>query len=441
MICSNCNADFEGERCPKCGIAVTTATTHLLNAAATLLKEGLPDQAIESLERAIAADPRSYEAHSLLGAAYMRQEEFQLAGHHFERAVWLDSGRAAARYNLAVAYRATGRIEDAIRQVKAALEKDPHHEKSRALLRDLERKAASAAAEPEAGAAENRPRAAAPHLKAVHVPGWRLSYRLRVTLGAAAAFTVLLIGAAAYAEVFALLTSPQLLGRDAVMWAQLPYAFGGIIFVAGIVAASFQARGWPAAGALGGFAGLPAAVALLMAREGEPITAKIILGAAVGGAIGVAAVETFGKYTRVGEFRRTLLWAAIAAAMAYVVVGYVRQGSLRGYVTRSTADELGQPVMVRVPDARIMLQDPLTGRTYATTSVNAPQSHRPATAQGRYHLRGMPVGRYALTCIEPGIGAHWEGEVSVDYAIVQGNELEIALTTPLDKARLRSPRR
>jgi hypothetical protein len=434
MICSNCNAQFDGDTCPACGAAVTSPTAALISAAAQLLKEGLADQAIEALEQALSRDPGSYQAHSLMGAAYMRQQEYALAGHHFERAVWLDSGQAAARYNLAVAYRAAGRLNDALQQVRAALDKDPRHEKSKALLKELQKASANGAVEPEPGAPENRPRAAAPHLQPIRVSGARLSHRARVTLAAMSALTALILGSFGYAWVFRLLTSPQLLGRDAVLWGQLPYAFGVIIFVAGVIAASFQAEGFPLAGAAAGFLGLPVGAALVLRGEGEPVTAKMVLAAALCGAAAGAAVEAFAKFTRAGEFRRALLWMSIAGAVAYVIVGYGRQGSLRGYVTLDVPDSNGQSVLTRVPDAEIALTDEHNGRTYATASVNAQKSHRRASAQGSYQLRGMPVGRYMLRCVEPESGASWEGEVYVDYAIVQGNELEIPLSLPLERA-------
>jgi len=434
MICSSCNTEFDGDTCPACGAPVTSPTSVLLRTASALLNEGLADQAIEALEQALSRDPRSYEAHSLLGAAYMRQEEYALAGHHFERAVWLDSGRVAARYNLAVAYRSAGRLEEALQQVRAALDKDPHHEKSRALLKELAKAVANGGVEPQPGAPQNRQRAAAPHLQPVHVPGMRLRHRARVTLATAAALTALILGSLGYAWAFRLLTSPQLLGRDAVLWGQLPYAFGVIIFVGGVIAASFQAQGFPVAGVAGGLVGLPVGVTLVLARAGEPVTAKMVLGAAICGAAAVAAVEAFAKFTRAGEFRRALLWMSIAGAVAYVIVGYARQGSLRGYVTLDMPDSMGESVLTRVPDAEIALTDERNGRTYATASVNAQKSHRRASAQGSYYLRGMPVGRYVLRCIEPESGASWEGEAYVDYAIVQGNEMEIPLSLPLERA-------
>jgi len=433
MICSNCNTQFDGDACPACGAPVTSRTSVLLNTAAALLKEGLPDQAIEALEQAIARDPQNYEAHSLLGAAYMRQEEYQLAGHHFERAVWVDSGRVAARYNLAVAYRAAGRIEDALQQVRAALAKDPRHEKSRALLRELEKGAAAGAVEPEPGSAQNRQRAAAPHLQPLRVSAGRLSHRARIILGTFSTIAALILGSLAYAWTFRLLTSPQLLGRDAVLWQQLPYAFGLIMFVAGVIAASFQATGFPVAGAVGGLVGVPVGVALVLAGEAEPVTVKTILGAALCGAAATMAAEAVAKFTRVGEFRRMLVWVSIAAAAACVIVGYVRQGSLRGYVTTMASGDGAESVVTRVPDADIALTDERNGRTYATTSVNAQKRGRSPSAQGSYRLSGMPVGHYMLRCVERESGASWQGEVDVDYALVQGNEMEIPLSLPFDK--------
>lgn len=427
MICSTCSTEFEGATCPECGAEPSTAVDDRIAAAAALLKEGLPDQAIEALEQAVSANPRSYEAHSLLGAAYVRRGEFELAGHHFERAVWLDSGRAAARYNLALAYRSAGRTQEALQQVRAALAKDPNHAKSKALLKALGSGRDTAAL--ERGSPKNRPRAAAPHLPAMHVPGARLSRGALIALATFVTALALIVGAAGYGWVFRLLTSPQLVGRDALLWSQLPYALGAVVFVAGVIAASFQVEGAPYPGLLAGLVAVPAGAAMLLGAESVPVTGRVIAGAAIAGSMSVAAVEAFAKFTRVGEFRQTLLWLSIAGMAAYVIVGYLREGSLSGYVTREV--RRGESlVTMRVPGAEFVLRHPRTNRTYTTVSVS--NGARPA-ARGSYRLRGMPVGDYALTVFDSQSGASWQGQVRVDYAIIQGNQLEVTLTLPLEE--------
>ena len=61
MICPNCSTEFDGDACPECGRAVDSASSALISIASNLLNEGRVDQTIESLEQAVANDPRSYE--------------------------------------------------------------------------------------------------------------------------------------------------------------------------------------------------------------------------------------------------------------------------------------------------------------------------------------------------------------------------------------------
>ena len=56
---------------------------------------------------------------------------------HYEAAVRLEPSNASMRNNLAVAYAQSGRIEEAIRQLKTALEHDPTHRGARGNLEKL----------------------------------------------------------------------------------------------------------------------------------------------------------------------------------------------------------------------------------------------------------------------------------------------------------------
>jgi hypothetical protein len=442
MICRTCNLEFDSAACPRCGGAATSAVDDRVAAASALLQEGLADQAIEALEQALSSSPRSYQVHHLLGEAYLRQGEFALAGHHFERAVWLDSGCAAARYNLARAYRSAGRMEDALQQVRAALSKDPAHAASKSLLKELELAATRELSEPPPGAAENRPRAAAPHLAAVHVRGRRLSRPVQTALGALAAILVIILGSFAYAATFRLLTSPQLLERDAVLWRQLPYATAGIAFVAGVIAASFQIPGLPFAGALAGLIAIPAAVAIPLMAEHEPVMTDFLVGAAAYGALGVAVTEALAKFTPLGEWRRALVWVSVAAAIVYVVAGYSRLGTLEGSVLQPVPGASDLSTTMPVPGAEITLQDPRSGLAYATTATGTFSGERhelDPSVEGRYRLRGMPVGYCLLTVRDPRTGATWRDQVFVDYAITSGNSYDVVLVPSAEEIAVPAP--
>lgn len=143
----------------------------------------------------------------------------------------------------------------------------------------------------------------------------------------------------------------------------------------------------------------------------------------------MAAIEALAKFTPVGEFRRTLIWLSLTVMIAYVMVSYLREGSLGGFVTYSGSDRNGQYVTARVPDVRIILENRRTKHTYTTVSLRGSNPHG-AAAHGSYRLRGMPVGDYTLIAVDPRTGAWWRGEVYVDYAIIQGSQVEIPLIMP-----------
>jgi predicted TPR repeat methyltransferase len=88
------------------------------------IQTGQPQQAIELLQRAVAARPEMPEYYNNLGLALQRAGRLDAALPVFERAVALNPGLADAHYNLAVAARATGQTARAELAYRAALDRD-----------------------------------------------------------------------------------------------------------------------------------------------------------------------------------------------------------------------------------------------------------------------------------------------------------------------------
>jgi tetratricopeptide (TPR) repeat protein len=80
------------------------------------LKQGKKNEAISALERAIAIDPKNFEARWSLGRALILSERFKEAVEALQVVVALDPQRADAHYQLGQALRRLGRNEEAGRE-------------------------------------------------------------------------------------------------------------------------------------------------------------------------------------------------------------------------------------------------------------------------------------------------------------------------------------
>ena len=97
---------------------------------------------IPELKAILALDPRSAEAHLLLGLAYRGLGEPQFVSEavaEFRQALELDATLAVARVYLAHAYRDLGRLERARQELEIALTQMPGNPQVLALLGDVER--------------------------------------------------------------------------------------------------------------------------------------------------------------------------------------------------------------------------------------------------------------------------------------------------------------
>ncbi len=100
------------------------------------------DDAIRELRSILATDPKSPEAHLLLGVAYRGkggQELVSEAVAEFRQAIDLNPTLVPARLYLAYAYRDLGRLDAAKKELDAALEQVPGNPQLLAVLGDVER--------------------------------------------------------------------------------------------------------------------------------------------------------------------------------------------------------------------------------------------------------------------------------------------------------------
>lgn len=82
-------------------------------------------EAISPLKRAIAHDHRIKEVYNLLGFCYFKLKEYQKSIENFSKAVALDPSSAIDYANIASNLKEMGRVKEAIRFYKHALELDP----------------------------------------------------------------------------------------------------------------------------------------------------------------------------------------------------------------------------------------------------------------------------------------------------------------------------
>jgi TolB-like protein/Flp pilus assembly protein TadD len=121
------------------GLAVAFAVQSFLSARGPGHAEALEKMRAAG-ERAIQLDPLLAEAHTALGAAYAREGQWQQAEQSFRRAIQIDPNSSFAHQWLARFFLwPCGRIEEAVREMRAAERNDPlspmaHMELADALL-------------------------------------------------------------------------------------------------------------------------------------------------------------------------------------------------------------------------------------------------------------------------------------------------------------------
>jgi tetratricopeptide (TPR) repeat protein len=96
------------------------------------------DEAVACFEGALDADPRYVEAWNNLASVQLARNEWQRAVEAGCRAVDLARNYADAHFNLAQAYHALGRRDEARRHARLYWKLDPHSEWARLLREDLD---------------------------------------------------------------------------------------------------------------------------------------------------------------------------------------------------------------------------------------------------------------------------------------------------------------
>ncbi len=96
------------------------------------------DQAIEALARGEKLDKERTDIYNLMGYCHFKKQQYAEAVDCFEKAVALDPGSAIDYANLAVNYRALGKIDKAIDYYRLALELDGSIDFARQHLQELE---------------------------------------------------------------------------------------------------------------------------------------------------------------------------------------------------------------------------------------------------------------------------------------------------------------
>lgn len=88
-------------------------------------------KAIACFRQALLTDERHYNAWYGLGAIYQRQEKYDLAEYHFEKAVSLNPSSSALRCNLGMAQFSNGKAYQALDSLKEAFALDPRNPQAR----------------------------------------------------------------------------------------------------------------------------------------------------------------------------------------------------------------------------------------------------------------------------------------------------------------------
>jgi anaphase-promoting complex subunit 3 len=89
------------------------------------------DKAIACFRNAIRSDDRHYNAWYGLGAIYHRQEKYDLAEYHFERAASINPQSSVLRCNLGVSQFSNGKAYQALDTLAEAFRLDPRNPQAR----------------------------------------------------------------------------------------------------------------------------------------------------------------------------------------------------------------------------------------------------------------------------------------------------------------------
>jgi len=117
--------------------AISRDVTRLLQQGVRLRLAHQDAKALERFQDAARRSPRDERPHMLMGAVYLREQQFDKAIQEYSQAVQLSPGAPEAQLALGVAYRMQGDLGKAQRAFEAALGKNPATADGQRLLADL----------------------------------------------------------------------------------------------------------------------------------------------------------------------------------------------------------------------------------------------------------------------------------------------------------------
>lgn len=447
MACPQCEASRQQQldSCAHCGL--TLIAIPALGHAKELARQRLWQQAEAALVEVVKQHPKCSEAYLLLGATAAGMGRADLAVGHFEEAVRLAIANAPARYNLAMAYKSVGRIEDARQQLQYALQIMPGYDRAQAALSQLpgappaqaaggmatidERPAP--AAQPAAGRMptmddEIRPMGGGEQAAAAPSP-WQPQAQPTAAQGSAEqsppqprrapmeepavpqakGLNPVSAGVAAGAAIFGsvmlilffrMLTSPTLIDREAAFMA---FATRGTLIVAvlaGVAGAAAGGRGVPLSGLLGGLVACTVGWMILGAAEGFKPPMAMLAGLAAGGAALGALGEVGTSAGPLAERRSWVLWGAILIS-AFLVGGmWLQRGSVTGTVWYTVTLPDGTTSSHPVPGAKVTMYDQsgqkalYSVNTLSGKDLGGGLIH--SGSNGMFTFRNIPKGDYKL---------------------------------------------
>jgi hypothetical protein len=370
-------------------------------------KEGRVDQAIVQLLEASKAKPGDWEVLSQLGLIYEKKGRLAEAAAAFEDAVRARPDNADSHFRLGRVYRALDRLEEALARFTLALQLDPDHAGARAQWAALESVRRELVPKPpEVPKREEEPVEIKP----------RPLVSAQSARAGAGAVAVGLAASAASAGLFLLLTSRQLVGRDAPFIEFTATAMLIVWFLSGVACASVEAPLIPLGGAVAGLVigiGGPLLVAQITHL---PLGAGFFGRAALAGTLFTPGVEFLARGTFLGEKRLLMFWGTVAAVAIFSLWRLGSLGALHGQVERYVLIG-GEDYAEAVPDVAILLIAS-DGRTYRTVSGD---SHR------GYAFKGMPAGEYRIIYRDPATGYLRWRQVQVDTALTAGTHLDLSV--------------
>jgi len=105
--------------------AISRDVTRLLQQGVRLRLAHQDAKALERFEAAARRSPRDERPHMMMGAVYLRDQQFDKAIQEYSEAAKLSPGAPEAQLALGVAYRMKGDLEKAQRAFETALGKNP----------------------------------------------------------------------------------------------------------------------------------------------------------------------------------------------------------------------------------------------------------------------------------------------------------------------------